>query len=159
MRCEANSECVVKDGTAMCNCKLGYRKSGSVCVGERHNRSSAWKNTAALASPGEHDCHEYSVSCRIVIAWFLGIPVRAIALSSLAFCSSCWPNSAFRYPLTRWKFGSKSRHLLSVTHICLPLCSMKYVSSTFLKVEKKKKTQTATWSYFIFMGNCRILIT
>uniref|UniRef100_A0A8C8E5F1 Stabilin 1 n=1 Tax=Otus sunia TaxID=257818 RepID=A0A8C8E5F1_9STRI len=29
--CEANSECVVKDGTAMCDCKLGYRKSGSTC--------------------------------------------------------------------------------------------------------------------------------
>uniref|UniRef100_A0A8C4UB24 Stabilin 1 n=1 Tax=Falco tinnunculus TaxID=100819 RepID=A0A8C4UB24_FALTI len=29
--CEANSECVVRDGTAMCDCKLGYRKSGSTC--------------------------------------------------------------------------------------------------------------------------------
>uniref|UniRef100_A0A8C0ATL5 Stabilin 1 n=1 Tax=Buteo japonicus TaxID=224669 RepID=A0A8C0ATL5_9AVES len=29
--CEANSECVVRDGTAMCDCKLGYRKSGNTC--------------------------------------------------------------------------------------------------------------------------------
>ncbi|NXS59062.1 STAB1 protein, partial [Brachypteracias leptosomus] len=29
--CEANSECVVRDGTAMCDCKLGYRKNGSTC--------------------------------------------------------------------------------------------------------------------------------
>uniref|UniRef100_A0A8C6JBN5 Uncharacterized protein n=1 Tax=Melopsittacus undulatus TaxID=13146 RepID=A0A8C6JBN5_MELUD len=29
--CEANSECVVRDGTAMCDCKLGYRKIGSTC--------------------------------------------------------------------------------------------------------------------------------
>ncbi|XP_075015285.1 stabilin-1 isoform X2 [Calonectris borealis] len=29
--CEANSECVVRDGTAMCDCKLGYRKSGATC--------------------------------------------------------------------------------------------------------------------------------
>ncbi|XP_010140444.1 PREDICTED: stabilin-1, partial [Buceros rhinoceros silvestris] len=29
--CEANSECVVRDGTAVCDCKLGYRKSGSTC--------------------------------------------------------------------------------------------------------------------------------
>ncbi|OXB72361.1 UNVERIFIED_CONTAM: hypothetical protein H355_005430 [Colinus virginianus] len=33
--CESNSECVVKDGTAMCNCKLGYKKSGSICIGKR----------------------------------------------------------------------------------------------------------------------------
>ncbi|OWK63486.1 Stabilin-1, partial [Lonchura striata] len=29
--CEANSECVVRDGTALCDCKLGYRKQGSTC--------------------------------------------------------------------------------------------------------------------------------
>uniref|UniRef100_A0A8C5T943 Stabilin 1 n=1 Tax=Malurus cyaneus samueli TaxID=2593467 RepID=A0A8C5T943_9PASS len=29
--CEANSECVVRDGTAVCDCKLGYRKQGSTC--------------------------------------------------------------------------------------------------------------------------------
>ncbi|NXY91212.1 STAB1 protein, partial [Alcedo cyanopectus] len=29
--CEANSECVVREGTAMCDCKLGYRRSGSTC--------------------------------------------------------------------------------------------------------------------------------
>uniref|UniRef100_A0A8C0VTN0 Stabilin 1 n=1 Tax=Cyanistes caeruleus TaxID=156563 RepID=A0A8C0VTN0_CYACU len=29
--CEANSECVVRDGTAMCDCKPGYRKLGSTC--------------------------------------------------------------------------------------------------------------------------------
>ncbi|XP_010146410.1 PREDICTED: stabilin-1, partial [Eurypyga helias] len=32
--CEANSECVVRDGTAMCDCKLGYRKTGSTCQAE-----------------------------------------------------------------------------------------------------------------------------
>uniref|UniRef100_A0A8B9GIG8 Stabilin 1 n=1 Tax=Amazona collaria TaxID=241587 RepID=A0A8B9GIG8_9PSIT len=32
--CDANSECVVRDGTAMCDCKLGYRKSGSTCQAE-----------------------------------------------------------------------------------------------------------------------------
>uniref|UniRef100_A0A8C5J9I8 Stabilin 1 n=1 Tax=Junco hyemalis TaxID=40217 RepID=A0A8C5J9I8_JUNHY len=29
--CEANSECVVRDGTALCDCKPGYRKQGSTC--------------------------------------------------------------------------------------------------------------------------------
>uniref|UniRef100_A0A8C3QQ22 Stabilin 1 n=1 Tax=Cyanoderma ruficeps TaxID=181631 RepID=A0A8C3QQ22_9PASS len=32
--CEANSECVVRDGTAVCDCKLGYRKQGSTCQAE-----------------------------------------------------------------------------------------------------------------------------
>ncbi|XP_053809782.1 stabilin-1 [Vidua chalybeata] len=32
--CEANSECVVRDGTALCDCKLGYRKQGSTCQAE-----------------------------------------------------------------------------------------------------------------------------
>uniref|UniRef100_U3K2S4 Stabilin 1 n=1 Tax=Ficedula albicollis TaxID=59894 RepID=U3K2S4_FICAL len=29
--CEANSECVVRDGAALCDCKLGYTKQGSTC--------------------------------------------------------------------------------------------------------------------------------
>uniref|UniRef100_A0A8C5J7C1 Stabilin 1 n=1 Tax=Junco hyemalis TaxID=40217 RepID=A0A8C5J7C1_JUNHY len=33
--CEANSECVVRDGTALCDCKPGYRKQGSTCQGEK----------------------------------------------------------------------------------------------------------------------------
>ncbi|KAK2534307.1 Stab1 [Columba guinea] len=29
--CEANSECVVRAGTATCECKMGYRRSGNTC--------------------------------------------------------------------------------------------------------------------------------
>lgn len=40
--CEANSECVVRDGTAVCDCKLGYRKQGSTCQGEKLLHDPKW---------------------------------------------------------------------------------------------------------------------
>lgn len=62
--CEANSECVVRDGTAMCDCKLGYRKSGNTCQGEKllcnPKWTPVWKNLVALVSLDEFEYCEYN---------------------------------------------------------------------------------------------------
>ncbi|XP_052535240.1 stabilin-1 [Tympanuchus pallidicinctus] len=61
VRCEANSECVVKDGTAMCNCKLGYRKSGSACVAQDPCTSSPCSPFAVCKFLGPR---KYECTCR-----------------------------------------------------------------------------------------------
>uniref|UniRef100_A0A8B9S3J3 Stabilin 1 n=1 Tax=Apteryx owenii TaxID=8824 RepID=A0A8B9S3J3_APTOW len=56
--CEADSQCVVKDGTAMCDCKPGYRKSGTTCQVEDPCASSPCSPSAVckVLGPGKYEC-------------------------------------------------------------------------------------------------------
>ncbi|KAM6256750.1 stabilin-1 [Porphyrio hochstetteri] len=58
MTCEANSECVVRDGTAMCDCKLGYRKSGATCQAQDPCASSPCSPLAVckVLGPQKYQC-------------------------------------------------------------------------------------------------------
>ncbi|OXB60701.1 hypothetical protein ASZ78_011541 [Callipepla squamata] len=59
--CESNSECVVKDGTAMCDCKLGYKKSGSICIAQDPCTSSPCSPFAVCKSLGPR---KYQCTCK-----------------------------------------------------------------------------------------------
>uniref|UniRef100_A0A8B9VLL6 Stabilin 1 n=1 Tax=Anas zonorhyncha TaxID=75864 RepID=A0A8B9VLL6_9AVES len=56
--CEANSECTVKDGTAVCDCKPGYRKSGSTCIAQDPCASSPCSPFAVcnVLRPQKYQC-------------------------------------------------------------------------------------------------------
>ncbi|XP_053932500.1 stabilin-1 isoform X1 [Cuculus canorus] len=56
--CKGDSECVVRDGTAMCDCKLGYRKSGSTCQAQDPCASSPCSPFAAckVLGPRNYEC-------------------------------------------------------------------------------------------------------
>uniref|UniRef100_A0A8B9CVC7 Stabilin 1 n=1 Tax=Anser brachyrhynchus TaxID=132585 RepID=A0A8B9CVC7_9AVES len=56
--CEANSECTVKDGTAVCDCKQGYRKSGSHCLAQNPCASSPCSPFAVcnVLRPEKYQC-------------------------------------------------------------------------------------------------------
>uniref|UniRef100_A0A8C3BMN8 Stabilin 1 n=1 Tax=Cairina moschata TaxID=8855 RepID=A0A8C3BMN8_CAIMO len=58
VKCEANSECTVKDGTAVCDCKPGYRKSGSTCLAQDPCASSPCSPLAVcnVLSPQKYQC-------------------------------------------------------------------------------------------------------
>uniref|UniRef100_A0A663MEX9 Stabilin 1 n=1 Tax=Athene cunicularia TaxID=194338 RepID=A0A663MEX9_ATHCN len=59
--CEANSECVVRDGTATCDCKPGYRKSGSTCLAQDPCAASPCSPFAVCKVLGPRN---YQCSCK-----------------------------------------------------------------------------------------------
>ncbi|NXU52032.1 STAB1 protein, partial [Turnix velox] len=56
--CEAHSKCVVRDGRAMCDCKMGYRKSGSTCQAQDPCASSPCSPFAVckVLGPQKYQC-------------------------------------------------------------------------------------------------------
>uniref|UniRef100_A0A8C7EAD1 Stabilin 1 n=1 Tax=Nothoprocta perdicaria TaxID=30464 RepID=A0A8C7EAD1_NOTPE len=56
--CEANRQCVVKDNAATCDCKPGYRKTGSSCQAEDPCASSPCSPSAVckVLRPGKYEC-------------------------------------------------------------------------------------------------------
>lgn len=82
--CEANSECVVRDGAAVCDCKLGYTKQGSTCQGEKLLWDHKWSCLEKILS------HWYLQRSLITVSMmptllqrfktcFSGIPIRSRA--------------------------------------------------------------------------------
>uniref|UniRef100_A0A8C3H2Z2 Uncharacterized protein n=1 Tax=Corvus moneduloides TaxID=1196302 RepID=A0A8C3H2Z2_CORMO len=59
--CEANSKCVVRDGTAVCDCKLGYRKQGSTCQAQDPCTPSPCSPFAACKALGSQ---AYQCTCK-----------------------------------------------------------------------------------------------